>query len=226
MRSLALGADAREQRWLVPYLPIDPADIGRDYDAVIRVNSQSGKGGIAYLLEREFGVELPRRLQIEFARTVQAHADSVGDELTATDLWSLFERTYLAAPPRDMPALAHYRVDGSEMLVTLRAGSDTRTHRVTDSGPVEGLVSVLAESGFSVDVLSLHQTSIGGGSTADALTLLEYRDVHGTAWAAGRATSVLDSTFDAVMRAASRNGQMTLIGEGCPRLDSNQRPAL
>ena len=157
---------------------------------------------------------------------MQAHADSVGDELTATDLWSLFERTYLDAAPSDMPALAHYRLDGSEMLVTLRSGSDTRTHRVTDSGPVEGLVSVLAESGFSVEVLSLHQTSIGGGSTADALTLLEYRDVHGAAWAAGRAKSVLDSTFDAVVRAACRNGRTTLSEEKCPRLDSNQRPAL
>lgn len=225
-RAEALGTDPREQRWLVPYLPIDPADIGRSYDAVIRVNSQSGKGGIAYLLEQEFGIALPRRLQIEFARTVQAHADRVGDELTATDLWSLFERTYLPVPPSDSPTLAHYQLDGSEMLITLRSASATRTHRVTDSGPVDGLVAILAESGISVDILSLHQTSIGGGSTADALALLEYRDAVGTAWAAGRATSVLESIFDAVMRAASRNGRTNLTEEGCPRLDSNQRPAL
>lgn len=202
-RSDASGADPRGQRWDVPYLPIDPADLGRSYDAVIRVNSQSGKGGIAYLLEREFGIELPRRLQIEFAKTVQSHADNVGDELTARDLWMLFERTYLSAPPSEMLTLTQYQLDGTEMVVTLREGAAVRTHRATGSGPVDGLVSALAESGVVMDVLSLHQTSLGAGSTADALTLLEYRDAHGTAWTAGRAASVLDSNFDAVMRAAS-----------------------
>nr|WP_201471748.1 2-isopropylmalate synthase [Microbacterium hydrocarbonoxydans] len=203
-RAEALGRDPRDQRWLVPYLPIDPTDIGRSYDAVIRVNSQSGKGGIAYLLEKEFGIQLPRRLQIEFGRTVQAHADRVGDELTARDLWDLFERTYLPAPASELPALTDYRLEG----------------------PVEGLVSTLAESGIVIDVLAVHQTSIGGGTTADALTLLEYRDAHGTAWTGGRAASVRDSTFDAVMRAASCSGRATRPEEECPRLDSNQRPAL
>jgi len=206
VRADTLGTSPREQRWLVPYLPIDPADIGRSYDAVIRVNSQSGKGGIAYLLEREFGIELPRRLQIEFARTVQAHADTVGDELTAADLWALFEEAYLPAPATDTLTLAHYQVEGSETVFTLQRGSAVRIGRVAGCGPVEGLVSVLADAGASVDVLFLHQTSIGEGSAAEALTLLEYRDAHTTGWVAGRATSVLDSTFDAVMRAASGAG--------------------
>lgn len=225
-RAGASGADAREQRWLVPYLPIDPADLGRNYDAVIRVNSQSGKGGIAYLLEKEFGIELPRRLQIEFAKTVQAHADSVGDELTATDLWALFAHTYLSAPASDVPTLTNYRLDGSQVHVALRSDSAERTHRGVGAGPVESLVSALLDSGITLEVLSLHQTSLGAGSTADALTLLEYRDAHGTRWTAGRAASVLDANFDAVMRAASLSGRASNEREGCPRLDSNQRPAL
>ena len=225
-RTGASGADAPDQPWLVPYLPIDPADLGRSYDAVIRVNSQSGKGGIAYLLEKQFGIELPRRLQIEFAKTVQAHADSVGDELTATDLWALFERTYLPDPASDMPTLASYRLDGSRVHVTLRSDSAERTHRGVGPGPVESLVSALVDSGITLEVLSLHQTSLGAGSTADALTLLEYRDAHGTRWTAGRAASVLDANVDAVMRAASLSGRTSSEREGCPRLDSNQRPAL
>src|SRR5690606_20430740 len=89
-RAAAEGRAERESAWRVPYLPIDPADIGRSYDAVIRVNSQSGKGGIAYLLETERGVELPRRMQIDLARRVQERADAVGAEMTADELWEVF----------------------------------------------------------------------------------------------------------------------------------------
>lgn len=220
-RAEATGSSPRDQKWLVPYLPIDPADLGRSYDAVIRVNSQSGKGGIAYLLEREFGVELPRRLQIDFARTVQSHADSVGDEVSPADLWALFERTYLSASTDERLALEHYRMDDAQMTITVRTGGDTRVHTTTDEGPIAGLVSALADAGVALEILALHQTSIGEGSDADALTLLEYRDARGTAWTAGRAVSVLDASFEAVMRAASSS-----LTEECPRLDSNQRPAL
>ena len=91
----AAGLDPADAPWTVPYLPVDPADVGRSYDAVVRVNSQSGKGGIAYLLESAYGLELPRRLQIDFARRVQAHADHSGGEVTAEQLWRLFEAAYV-----------------------------------------------------------------------------------------------------------------------------------
>ncbi|MGB4137016.1 MAG: 2-isopropylmalate synthase [Microbacterium sp.] len=94
-RAVADGRTERETAWRVPYLPIDPADLGRSYEAVIRVNSQSGKGGIAYLLETEYGIDLPRRLQVDLARHVQRHADATGRELTAAELWKVFEQTYL-----------------------------------------------------------------------------------------------------------------------------------
>ncbi|MFC3584289.1 hypothetical protein ACFOSC_10550 [Streptantibioticus rubrisoli] len=102
-RAKATGVDERELEWRVPYLPIGPADIGRSYDAVITVNSQSGKGGIAYLLQSECGLTLPRRLQIDFARRVQQHTDATGLEATAEQLFKLFEQTYLTTlrtPPQ------------------------------------------------------------------------------------------------------------------------------
>jgi len=105
-RAAAEQRPEREIEWRVPYLPIDPADLGRSYDAVIRVNSQSGKGGIAYLLETEYGIELPRRLQIDFARRVQQHTDVTGAEVTAEQLWDLFHAAYLADPAATPPELA------------------------------------------------------------------------------------------------------------------------
>jgi 2-isopropylmalate synthase len=112
-RAAELGKPEGEIEWRVPYLPVDPADLGRSYDELIRVNSQSGKGGIAHLLETVFGVELPRRLQIDFSRRVQAHTDATGGEVTAAQLWALFERTYLTGAAQDAASrgtvLASYR---------------------------------------------------------------------------------------------------------------------
>ena len=200
-RATAEGADERDLAWRVPYLPIDPADLGRGYEAVIRVNSQSGKGGIAYLLETEYGVELPRRLQIDFARRVQEHADAVGDELSAAELWALFESSYLLGARG--PELVHYRIDDEQTEVTVRVDDAEHSHRTDDLGPVESLVSALAAAGIALEVLSLHQTSVGSGAGSDALTLVEYRSAAEVGWAAGRARSVLEASFAAVMRAGA-----------------------
>ena len=189
----------------MPYLPIDPADLGRAYDAVIRVNSQSGKGGIAYLLEAGYGIELPRRLQIDFARRVQEHTDSTGDEVDAAALFRLFERSYLSS-----------RADGVE-LVELGTEEQKGTSRIeigvridgvdhrgsySATGPVEAVTRLLQEVGMPVEVLSLHQTSLSAGAGSEALTLIEFRDDAGTHWAAGRHRSVLRASVDAVLRAA------------------------
>jgi 2-isopropylmalate synthase len=200
-RAAAEGMDERDLAWRVPYLPIDPADLGRGYEAVIRVNSQSGKGGIAYLLETEFGVELPRRLQIDFARRVQEHADAVGDELTAGELWTLFEASYLLREPSE-PELVRYRLDGEQTEIALRIGGEERSHRTSAVGPVESLVSALEAAGIGIEVLSLHQTSVGTGADSDALSLVEYRRGADVRWAAGRARSVLEASFAAVMGAS------------------------
>ncbi|MEU8244425.1 2-isopropylmalate synthase [Actinoplanes missouriensis] len=191
----------RPGEWEVPYLPIDPADLGRGYDEVIRVNSQSGKGGIAYLLETGYGIELPRRLQIDFARHVQHHTDTTGDEVTAADLWALFEATYLGGEPA--VSLAGYQTSDTGTTVTLRADGTERTSTHEGVGPVEALVEALAAGGVTVDVLSLHQTSIGAGSDSEALTLLEHRAGGVTRWTAGRDRSVLAASLAAVLRATA-----------------------
>ena len=185
-RAAAEGRAERELEWRVPYLPIDPADLGRGYEAVIRVNSQSGKGGIAYLLETQYGIELPRRLQIDFARHVQRRTDATGDEVTAPELWSIFESAYLSpAAEGDAVMLARYET-------------------------VEALTAALAGRGIEIEVLSLHQTSFSDG---DALTLLEYWDAQGgTGWVAGRDRSVLDAMLAAVIRAASNTVKGSVHG--------------
>ncbi|WP_125099883.1 2-isopropylmalate synthase [Leucobacter chromiireducens] len=213
-RAASSGMPESELEWRVPYLPIDPADLGRSYDAVIRVNSQSGKGGIAYLLEAELGVALPRRFQIEFARRVQRHTDASGSEVGAAELWELFAREYLADGPAHFALIAHETVgDGatSRSRIVLRAGAAEHTHEPDgdpgadgDHGPVAVLASALAAHGTAIDVLALHQTSVGAGSDSAALTLLEYRARDGhSAWAAGTSSSVLEASLAAVIRAAN-----------------------
>jgi 2-isopropylmalate synthase len=201
-KAQASGIDTERLEWRVPYLPIDPADIGRGYDAVIRVNSQSGKGGIAHLLESEFGVELPRRLQIDFARHVQQQADASGDELSAQALWELFTRCYLPEHS-DRVALTDYRVDRGSTQVRLVVGGTASTTGHEGVGPVEALTAALQAAGVRIEILTLQQTSLGTGNASEAITLLEYRDESGVRWTAGRAGSVIDASFDAVVRAAA-----------------------
>ncbi|MBB1152532.1 MULTISPECIES: 2-isopropylmalate synthase [Amycolatopsis] len=200
-RAAETGVPAHELEWRVPYLPIDPADLGRDYAAVIRVNSQSGKGGIAYLLESEYGITLPRRLQIDFARRVQGHTDDSGHEVTATELWQLFEAAYL----QPNPAITLSRFENSadeHTSITLRADGIEHTSTHAGTGPVEALTAALGEHGRKVDIVALHQTSIGSGNDSEALTLLEYRTDSGTQWTAGRDRSVLAASLTAVVNAA------------------------
>nr|WP_308736990.1 alpha-isopropylmalate synthase regulatory domain-containing protein [Microbacterium sp. MYb62] len=210
-RAAAEGRPEDEIEWRVPYLPIDPADIGRDYDAVIRVNSQSGKGGIAHLLETEYGIELPRRLQIDFARHVQRHTDSTGAEVTAPELWEVFSRAYLRAT-NDADRVALLTSDTAETgarsrtRLTLRVDGREAASSHDGVGPVEALTAALDSHGFGVDVVSLHQTSIGTGDDSDALTLIEHRTPEGVVWSAGRARSVLAASMAAVVAAANGIG--------------------
>lgn len=222
-RAQAIGAERDESAvpWNVPYLPIDPADIGRSYDAVIRVNSQSGKGGMAYLLESEYGIELPRRLQIDFSKHVQRHTDDTGTEVTSHELWTIFERTYLSAPSvssritltqyETAEDAAHTHTNVSVMIDGVPFASE-HTH----GGPIEALTSALAERGIAIDVLDLHQTSMRSGNDSEALTLIEYRSGTSIAWAAGRDESVLSASMAAIIRAAnvviSDNPEVALIG--------------
>jgi 2-isopropylmalate synthase len=139
------AVQAPDGLWQVPYLPIDPADVGRSYDSVIRVNSQSGKGGIAYLLESEYGVVLPRRLQVEFSRVVQAHTDNHGGEMSAAEIWQLFARTYL---DNDQPVryVEHHLFEhGSAQGIRLSVEIDGRVHLLAGegNGPIDAAVHAL-----------------------------------------------------------------------------------
>ena len=189
--------------WRVPYLPIDPADIGRSYDAVVRVNSQSGKGGISYLLQATYGVELPRRLQIDFARHVQRHTEETGGEVTADEVWRIFQAAYLATPAEKPIELIAFDVTGRRTTISVRQNGVVATSTHDDAGPVEALGAALARSGIQLEILSLHQTSIGTGNDNEALTLIEYRDGQCTGWAAGTDRSILTASVLAVMNAAT-----------------------
>lgn len=210
-RAAAEGRSEREIAWRVPYLPIDPADIGRSYDAVIRVNSQSGKGGIAHLLESEYGIELPRRMQIDLARHVQLHADATGTEVTAAEVHRIFQRVYLGAEAAGRRVeLEEYEVaeaaGAARARMSIRVGEARSVHERAAEGPVEALVSALAERGTALEVLELHQASVRSGSDSDALTLIEYRHAGETGWAGGRAESVLSASLAAVVAAANAIG--------------------
>ena len=206
-RSEAEGRSERETAWRVPYLPVDPADLGRSYDAVIRVNSQSGKGGIAHLLEAASGIELPRRLQIDFARRVQEYTDGSGTEVDGAGLLALFERSYLRSG-EGAPELLDLTVGGEDGLdvthVAIRAEGVEHRGTFRGIGPVEAVTELLAQTGITVDVVSLHQSSRTTGSGSDAVTFIEHRDEDGTHWAAGSDRSVLTASVLAVLAAAAR----------------------
>lgn len=211
-RAMKEGLPATAVEWRVPYLPIDPADIGRSYDAVIRVNSQSGKGGIAYLLESGFGVELPRRLQIDLARHVQRRTDLGGTELSADQLWRIFHEVYLGGKDAADVALisfdSHDEHERTTTCVTLEIDGRQSNSTHEGVGPVEALIEALTVHNRHIEILSLTQTSVRAGNDSDALTMVEYRTVGGSGWVAGVDRSVLTATLDAVIRAVNSAGHM------------------
>ncbi|HEX5802298.1 MAG TPA: 2-isopropylmalate synthase [Azospira sp.] len=156
------AAQKAAEQWSVPYLPIDPADVGRSYDSVIRVNSQSGKGGVAYLLEAEYGVVMPRRLQVEFSAVVQAHADSHGGEVSAAGIWDLFAGTYLAAETplryREHHLFEHGNAQGIRLAVDL--DGQPRVLTGEGNGPIDAAVHALAAAGIDVQVRSFEERSM------------------------------------------------------------------
>lgn len=174
----AFAARHEADVWDMPYLPVDPKDLGRSYDAVIRVNSQSGKGGIAYLLETEYGIELPRRLQIEFSQVVQAVTDETGRELSARELWDIFEREYgLGAHQRariDQPVFAGETLRLSALV---QVGGRRFSIDGTGSGPIDAFVAGLNRhlGGTPIRVLDYHEHAIGSGADAQAAAYLELR---------------------------------------------------
>ena len=200
-----------QPNWDVPYLPIDPADVGRTYDAVIRVNSQSGKGGIAYLLERDYGLSLPRLLQIEFSQVVQKITDATGKELRSDEIHAAFEREYLLAksPLTYLDHRAQHNVaDGRIEHLTARLMLDghEQTIRGEGNGPVDAFVHALRETfGFDVRALNYHEHGVGAGEDAAAMSYVQLRiGADRAMYGVGTDSNIVTATLLAVVSAVNR----------------------
>jgi len=194
--------------WDMPYLPIDPKDLGRSYDAVIRVNSQSGKGGIAYLLETEYGLELPRRLQIEFSQAVQRVMDDVGKELTAADIYAIFEREYGigdAAASVVQPQMTEVAGGAMRLSAEVVLGGWMGHVQGEGNGPIDAFVNALSTRlGQEVRVLDYHEHSIGSGADARAVAYLELRVGDVTRHGVGIDGSIVRASMQAILSGLSR----------------------
>ena len=200
----------------MPYLPIDPAHVGRTYEAVIRVNSQSGKGGIAYIMEYEHGFALPRRLQIEFSRHIQAVTEDTGTEISPTDLWTEFTQNYL--PEDSGLALRSYEMatdDDEVSVITAQLVVDDEPVTVTGrgNGPIAAFVHGMVEGlGIELDVVDYHEHSMGSGADATAVAYVESIDGGGTTrWGVGVHPNIITASLRAVLAAAhlARTGEVT-----------------
>ena len=201
--------------WEVPYLPIDPADLGRSYDAVIRVNSQSGKGGMAYLLEKEYGLALPRRLQIELSRAVQKVADASGREISAAGIHDIFSGEYLEQ-------LTPYAYVGHKMVedtssaepvqidITLTHERQAQQLQGGGNGPIDAFVDAL---GLDIKLMDYHEHSIGSGADARAACYVELRLADGpTVFGAGIDSNIVTASFKAVLSAVNRELVRSAVG--------------
>ena len=202
-----LAARGTEEVWEVPYLPIDPSDVGRSYDSIIRVNSQSGKGGVAYLLERDFQLVMPRRLQIEFSQVVQSAADISGKELTSQELWDLFAREYLQ-PRQPLVYRSHQLAastdgaDSERLALQIEQSGRIETLQGHGSGPIDAAVKAI---GLPFDVLSYEEHSRGQGSAAQAVSYIEITTrSRQTLFGAGMHPNIITASLLAVLSAVNR----------------------
>ncbi|NLD14293.1 MAG: 2-isopropylmalate synthase [Gammaproteobacteria bacterium] len=195
--------------WRVPYLPIDPKDLGRTYDSIVRVNSQSGKGGIAFLLNRDHGIVMPRRMQVEFSAIVQALADSSETELSSEQIWAVFERTYLA-PAREQPGFVYHshhlfeHADGQGITLKLMdADRSVKIFEGTGNGPIAATVAALR---LPLRIDSYEERSLGAGSGATALAIVEAAmpGVPGSRFGAGQHSNIVTASILAVLNATAR----------------------
>ena len=207
------GFAAQEMRndklWNVPYLPIDPADLDCSYEAVIRVNSQSGKGGVAWVLEQDRGLKLPKRLQADFSRTVQALADSTSRELSSEDIWTAFESEYLKRQNRRVELLDYTETkSGTKRVFAGKIRIDGKVHSVSGrgNGLMSSVVSALADAGApALDIMNYSEHAIGQGSDVKAAAYVECRTADGkSVFGAAIDPDVASASFRAILSAANR----------------------
>jgi 2-isopropylmalate synthase len=201
------GVPVGEYRWALPYLPIDPKDVGRSYEAVIRVNSQSGKGGVAYIMKTEHSLDLPRKLQIEFSRVVQEHTDGEGGEVTPEQMWEIFETEFLTNGP-SVGLLAHRavsRVDEKDLLnVDVRVDGEIREIEGIGNGPISAFVNALATIGVQAKVLDYTEHALSAGSDAKAAAYVECQVGDTVLWGVGIDANTVTASLKAVLSAVNR----------------------
>lgn len=207
------GVKIQDFTWAVPYLPIDPKDVGRSYEAVIRVNSQSGKGGVAYLMKADHKLDLPRRLQIEFSKVVQSHTDTLGGEVSSDQLWEIFQDEYLPAKVDELKwgrfelkrMRSESEMDGVVKIdVVLRDGKGELSAIGEGNGPISAFIDVLGQQGVSVRVLDYIEHTMGTGSNANAASYMEL-DVQGKVlWGVGIDGDIAVASLKAIISGVNR----------------------
>ena len=204
--------------WAIPYLPVDPHDVGRSYEAVVRVNSQSGKGGVAYLMSTTHNLELPRRLQIEFSRIVQRHTDAYGGEIDADTLWKIFADEYLPAEPGGpLEPWGRFSLRGTR-AASVEGGTDTIEADLVDrgravtlegagNGPIAAFVDALRKVDVDVKVLDYAEHALSEGGDATAAAYVECEVDGEVLWGVGIDPSITTASLKAIISAINRKGR-------------------
>jgi 2-isopropylmalate synthase len=201
------GVPFAEYPWAVPYLPIDPHDVGRTYEAVIRVNSQSGKGGVAYLMKTEHQLDLPRRLQIEFSRVIQGHTDAEGGEVPAGQMWEIFSDEYLAAGPVSLLDHQTSSVVDAKHVLAAEVSVDGRPQQVegVGNGPISAFCDALDSIGVTARVLDYAEHALTEGTDAQAAAYVECEIGDQVFWGVGIDTNTVTASMRAVLSAVNRS---------------------
>tara|TARA_B100001063_G_scaffold65938_1_gene59914 strand:+ start:13126 stop:14784 length:1659 start_codon:yes stop_codon:yes gene_type:complete len=199
--------NSNNPKWEVPYLPIDPADLGRNYEAVVRINSQSGKGGVAFLLEKDHGISLPRRLQISLSQKIQKLADESGKEISSTQIWEIFEENYLT-PKNNFSYVEHEsssKEDIHSLTLKMNMRDSIKTISGKGNGPIDSFINGLSSDvGMPIKVADYHQTAISSGSDAKAAAYIELEKDGETFWGVGIHPNTTRASFDAIIVGLSK----------------------
>jgi 2-isopropylmalate synthase len=199
--------NSNNPKWEVPYLPIDPADLGRNYEAVVRINSQSGKGGVAFILEKDHGISLPRRLQIDLSQRVQKLADETGKEINSSEIWDIFEQNYLI-PLNEYSYIRHSsstKDNIHSLELDLNMNGEFIKINGSGNGPIDSFINgVSAEIGLKIKVADYHQSAISSGSDAKAAAYIELEKDGKTFWGVGVHPNTTRASFDAIIVGLSK----------------------
>ena len=196
---------SNEPQWEVPYLPIDPADLGRTYEAVVRINSQSGKGGVAFLLEKDHGVSLPRRLQISMSQKIQKIADETGKEISTSEIWEIFHTNFVM--PKSGHSFKNYSLKTSDSAnasdhIKAEIEIDGENHKISGSGngPIDAFVNALNQKlSIDIKISDYHQSAISSGSDAQAAAYIELQKGDKTSWGVGINPNTTKASFEAII---------------------------